>query len=127
MEARTPASGEPCRHKCSELTERGVNVNAFLNRLGVKFPIIQAPMAGVSTHAMAAAVSNAGGLGSIGVGNVDAGAARTFEEARAAFQELKLPVYAREAAALASGGPGNGPLPRWTGDPGDNTVRRTLA
>ena len=35
-------------------------------------PIIQAPMAGVSTPEMAAAVSNAGGLGSIGVGSVDA-------------------------------------------------------
>jgi nitronate monooxygenase len=31
-------------------------------------PIIQAPMAGVSTPALAAAVSNAGGLGSLGIG-----------------------------------------------------------
>jgi nitronate monooxygenase len=44
----------------------------FLDKLGIKFPIIQAPMAGVSTPEMAAAVSNAGGLGSIGVGSVDA-------------------------------------------------------
>ena len=34
----------------------------------LRYPIIQAPMAGVSTPALAAAVSNAGGLGSIGVG-----------------------------------------------------------
>lgn len=40
----------------------------LLNRIGVNHPIVQAPMAGVSTPAMAAAVSNAGGLGSIGVG-----------------------------------------------------------
>jgi nitronate monooxygenase len=33
--------------------------------LGTKFPIIQSPMAGVQTHALAAAVSNAGGLGSL--------------------------------------------------------------
>jgi len=37
---------------------------------GIDWPIIQAPMAGTSTPEMAAAVSNAGGLGSIGVGAV---------------------------------------------------------
>ncbi|MCC7705517.1 nitronate monooxygenase [Janthinobacterium sp. GW460P] len=44
----------------------------FLDRLGLQHPLIQAPMAGVSTPRMAAAVSNAGGLGSlaIGAGNV---------------------------------------------------------
>jgi nitronate monooxygenase len=47
-------------------------LNAFLRKLGIELPIIQAPMAGVSTPEMAAAVSNAGGLGSIGVGPVDA-------------------------------------------------------
>jgi nitronate monooxygenase len=35
--------------------------------LGIDLPIVQAPMAGVSTSALAAAVSNAGGLGSLGV------------------------------------------------------------
>jgi NAD(P)H-dependent flavin oxidoreductase YrpB (nitropropane dioxygenase family) len=33
---------------------------------GIAVPIIQAPMAGVSTPELAAAVSNAGGLGSLG-------------------------------------------------------------
>jgi nitronate monooxygenase len=47
-----------------------------LEMLGAELPIIQAPMAGVSTPAMAAAVSNAGGLGSIGVGGTDADGAR---------------------------------------------------
>ena len=47
-------------------------MNALLQRLGIEHPIIQAPMAGVSTPEMAAAVSNAGGLGSIGVGNLSA-------------------------------------------------------
>ena len=51
-------------------------MNALLQMLGISLPIIQAPMAGVSTPAMAAAVSNSGGLGSIGVGAVDAAAAR---------------------------------------------------
>lgn len=40
----------------------------FLERLGLQYPIVQAPMAGVSTPELAGAVSNAGGLGSIGLG-----------------------------------------------------------
>ncbi len=51
-------------------------MNALLKTLGIDLPIIQAPMAGISTPAMAAAVSEAGALGSIGVGAVDAEAAR---------------------------------------------------
>jgi nitronate monooxygenase len=47
-------------------------LDPLLRKLGIALPIIQAPMAGVSTPEMAAAVSNAGGLGSIGVGSVDA-------------------------------------------------------
>ena len=47
-------------------------MTALLKRLGVELPIIQAPMAGTSTPAMAAAVTNAGALGSIAVGAVDA-------------------------------------------------------
>jgi nitronate monooxygenase len=35
------------------------------NFLGTEFPIIQAPMAGVQDHALAVAVSNGGGLGSL--------------------------------------------------------------
>ncbi len=48
----------------------------LLETLGIDLPIIQAPMAGVSSPAMAAAVSNAGALGSIGVGATDAQGAR---------------------------------------------------
>ena len=36
----------------------------MLNRLKMMLPIVQAPIVGVSTPALAAAVSNAGGLGS---------------------------------------------------------------
>jgi nitronate monooxygenase len=48
----------------------------LLESLRIDLPIIQAPMAGVSSPAMAAAVSNAGALGSIGVGATDAEGAR---------------------------------------------------
>ena len=41
---------------------------SFLERLALPYPIIQAPMAGVSTPRMAAAVSQAGGLGSLAIG-----------------------------------------------------------
>ncbi len=46
------------------------------NLLGIQLPIIQAPMAGVSTPAMAAAVTEAGGLGSISLGATDAASGR---------------------------------------------------
>ncbi|MCW5831117.1 MAG: nitronate monooxygenase [Labilithrix sp.] len=59
-------------------------MNALLHRLGVALPIVQAPMAGVSTPAMAAAVSNAGGLGSLSVGAASAaGAQASIAEVRA--------------------------------------------
>ncbi len=45
--------------------------------------MIQAPMAGVSSPAMAAAVSNSGGLGSLGVGAMQA------EQARAAIRQFR--------------------------------------
>jgi nitronate monooxygenase len=48
----------------------------LLKTLGMSCPIIQAPMAGVSPPSMAGAVSNAGGLGSIGVGASDVDGAR---------------------------------------------------
>jgi nitronate monooxygenase len=48
----------------------------LLEILGIDLPIIQAPMAGVSSPELAAEVSNAGALGSIGVGGTDAESAR---------------------------------------------------
>jgi nitronate monooxygenase len=42
-------------------------MGALLARIGIDLPIFQAPMAGTSTPAMAAAVSNAGALGAIGI------------------------------------------------------------
>ncbi len=55
----------------------------LLTRLGISVPVIQAPMAGTSTPALAAAVSNAGGLGSLGMG------ATTVEGARAMILETR--------------------------------------
>ncbi|VVD60191.1 NAD(P)H-dependent flavin oxidoreductase [Pandoraea soli] len=49
---------------------------ALVERLGLSTPIVQAPMAGTSTPTLAAAVSNAGALGSIGVAAMNADAAR---------------------------------------------------
>jgi len=51
---------------------------SFVDRLGLTVPLIQAPMAGVSTPTLAAIVSNAGALGSIGVGATDAAGARAM-------------------------------------------------
>ena len=50
----------------------------LLELLGIDLPIIQAPMAGVSSPELAAEVSNAGALGSIGVGSTDAEGARNM-------------------------------------------------
>ena len=41
--------------------------NNFTKALNIKFPIIQAPMASAASVELAAAVSNAGGLGSLGL------------------------------------------------------------
>src|ERR1700759_1219608 len=72
----------------------------LLTRLGVELPIAQAPMAGTSTPAMAAAVSNAGALGSIGVGAVDArGARRMIEELRAlTLKPFNVNVFTHQPA-----------------------------
>ncbi|MCR8825556.1 NAD(P)H-dependent flavin oxidoreductase [Pseudosulfitobacter koreensis] len=83
----------------------------FLDQLNVTHPIIQAPMAGVSTPALAAAVSDAGGLGSIGVGATDAAGARAMIDTIRALTDRAFnvnvfvhatptPDAAREAAWL---------------------------
>jgi nitronate monooxygenase len=52
----------------------------IFDRLGLSLPVVQAPMAGVGTPALAAAVSDAGALGSIAVGATDAAGARIMVE-----------------------------------------------
>lgn len=56
-------------------------------RLGLATPIVQAPMAGVTTPALAAACANAGALGFLGAGAMTAQAARkAIEDTRALTQ-----------------------------------------
>lgn len=85
----------------------------WFDRFGCSVPLIQAPMAGVSTPALAAAVCEAGAMGSIGVGATDAAGARAMIAAvRAATGRpfnVNLFVHrtpradpAREAAWLAA-------------------------
>lgn len=60
----------------------------LMARLGLRHPIVQAPMAGTSTPALAGAVSNAGGLGSLGVAAMNAAAAReAISQTRALTQD----------------------------------------
>lgn len=51
-------------------------MTALAKKLAIQFPIIQAPMAGSATPLLAAAVSNAGGLGSLGGAYMQAEALR---------------------------------------------------
>ncbi len=54
----------------------GWTQNRLTDRLGIRYPIIQAPMAGASTPEMATAVTRAGGMGSLGVALQSAEATR---------------------------------------------------
>lgn len=79
---------------------------------GLPSPLVQAPMAGVATPALASAVSNAGGLGSLGIGGATVARARQMiEDTRALTgRPFNVNVFchapahrdaAREAAWLA--------------------------
>jgi len=72
----------------------------LLQRIGIELPIIQAPMAGASTPELAAAASNAGALGSIGVGAVDAAGARKMidELRRLTDRPFNVNVFAHRPA-----------------------------
>jgi len=79
------------------VTARGAEL---LRRLELELPIIQAPMAGVSTPAMAAAASNAGALGSMGIGAANvAGAEKMIREARELSRRaLHINVFCHQPA-----------------------------
>ncbi|WP_283808845.1 nitronate monooxygenase family protein [Tardiphaga sp. P9-11] len=62
--------------------------------LGIRYPIVQAPMAGVSTPALAAAASNAGALGSLGIG------ASTVPQARKMIQDTRAHRQANQRERL---------------------------
>lgn len=61
----------------------------LLKQFQIKHPIFLAPMAGVSTPALAAEVSNQGGLGSLGLGS------STLQDARQ--QILQTQALTRQA------------------------------
>src|SRR5689334_1583333 len=84
-------------------------MGTFLDRLGVELPIVQAGMGGgIASHRLAAAVSDAGGLGTIGM-NSPRGLAKELEAAgrltdRPIAANLLLPFVQRahwEAAEAA--------------------------
>ncbi|MBV8251139.1 MAG: nitronate monooxygenase [Chitinophaga sp.] len=52
--------------------------NKLTALLNISYPIIQAPMLGITTPEMVAAISNSGGLGSLPVGNIDPAHVRTL-------------------------------------------------
>lgn len=72
----------------------------LLRRLELELPIIQAPMAGISTPAMAAAASNAGALGSLGVGATNvAGAEKMIRDTRELSRRaLNINVFCHQPA-----------------------------
>jgi nitronate monooxygenase len=74
----------------------------LLKLLDIQWPIIQAPMAGIGTPALAAAVSNAGGLGSLGVGAANAEGARKMIAAFRALsaRSLNVNVFCHQPAKL---------------------------
>jgi nitronate monooxygenase len=76
----------------------------LLDTLAIDLPIIQAPMAGVSSPALAAAVSNAGALGSIGVGATDAEGARKMIAAvrERSKRSLNVNVFCHQPARADS-------------------------
>lgn len=53
-----------------------MSTNPLIKALAIELPIIQAPMAGVGTTALTVAVSEAGGLGSLALGNASVDTAR---------------------------------------------------
>jgi nitronate monooxygenase len=69
-----------------------MNFSLLRDLIEIDVPIVQAPMAGVSTPEMAAAVSNAGALGSIGVGATAAAGAREMIAAFRARSKRSLNV-----------------------------------
>lgn len=75
---------------------------------GIEHPIIQAPMAGAATPAMAAAVANAGGLGSLGCALMDAAQLRAAagEAAAATSQPVNFNFFVHQEPDLALHDPG---------------------
>lgn len=63
-------------------------MSLFKKITGCNFPVIQAPMAGVSTVKLASAVTNAGGIGSIPLGSIDYTSVKGMEQTRSLLGEF---------------------------------------
>lgn len=77
----------------------------LLELLNIELPILQAPMAGVSTPAMAAAVSEAGGLGALGLGAAGADGARAMiaEYSARSAKPLNVNLFTHRKARADAG------------------------
>lgn len=80
-------------------------LHPFFSALGIKHPIIQAPMAGVSTPALAAAVCGAGAMGSLGIGASSVAQARSMIEATLGLTDrpFNVNVFCHAPAARDAG------------------------
>ncbi len=99
-------------------------MDSLLRKLEIELPIIQAPMAGVSTPEIASAVSNAGGLGSIGVGSVDSVTTRQMITAVGSMtvRPFNVNVFCNQpavadVAGIRRGSPGSDRSSHATGEP----------
>lgn len=73
-----------CPGKGNAVTQKGnVMSKSLIQLLNTTYPLIQAPMAGVSTPALAAAVSEAGALGSLGL------ASASLDQAASMIREVQ--------------------------------------
>lgn len=81
-------------------------MNELLSKLGMEQPIIQAPMSGTSTPALAAAVSNAGGLGSLGLASLGAdGAHKAIAQTQAQTNRaFNVNLFCHQTAEADIGG-----------------------
>jgi nitronate monooxygenase len=72
----------------------------------MEHPVIQAPMAGTSTPALAAAVSNAGGLGSLGIGSLSADGARKMigETQALTYRAFNVNLFCHQSPAPDAAG-----------------------
>ena len=75
---------------------------SILNLLGIKHPILLAPMAGVSTPQLAAEVSNQGGLGSLGLGanSIESARKQILETLALTEKPFQLNFFCHEPANL---------------------------
>ena len=83
--------------------------NILTDRLNLKWPILQAPMGGATTPALAAAVSNAGGLGGLGMWGFSADDARRriagFRQQSSGGLNVNYPLWDDPGDLTNIGGP----------------------